>query len=133
MPPDNSCLRLSGPLRSPAAVVLIAALAIRAGVLWGLPGGFARDIDGYAAVADNLLRHGVFGYGERATAFRPPLYPILLAAVRAPGWSWTWGAGILHLVLGVATVALAMSLGRRLGLGEQAWIAGVLTACDPLL
>ncbi|GAB6187357.1 ArnT family glycosyltransferase [Thermopirellula anaerolimosa] len=133
MPPNPFKNRLSGPLRSSAAIVLIAALAIRAGVIWGVPGGFAEDIDGYAAVADNLVQHGVFGYGERATAFRPPLYPVLLACVRATGLPWIWGAGILHLVLGLATVALAMSLARRLGLGREAWPAGVLTACDPLL
>lgn len=126
-------MRVRGFLRSTAAVVLIAAVAIRAGVIWGVPGGFAEDIDAYAAVADNLVRHGVFGYGERATAFRSPLYPVLLAGVRATGLSWTWGAGGLHLILGVATVALAMSLARRLGVGEGAWLAGLLTACDPLL
>lgn len=126
-------MRLRGPLRSPTAVVLIAAVAIRAGVIWGVPGGFAEDIDAYAAVADNLLRYGVFGYGERATAFRPPLYPVLLAGVRATGLSWTWGVGGLHLILGVATVALAISLARRLGLVEAAWLAGLLAACDPLL
>lgn len=131
MPSETPNARLRGP--SPTAVVLIAALVIRAGVLWGVPGGFSRDIDGYAAVADNLLRHGVFGYGERATAFRPPLYPVLLAAVRASGLSWTWGAGILHLALGLATVSLAMALARRWGFGAWAWIAGILTACDPLL
>lgn len=133
MPPKSNSKRMNVRLRSPAAVVLIAAVAIRAGVIWGVPGGFAEDIDGYAAVADNLVRHGVFGYGERATAFRPPLYPILLAGVRATGLSWIWGAGSLHLILGVATVALAISLARRLGLGGGAWLAGLLTACDPLL
>ncbi len=128
-----SIMRVPSPFRSSATVVLIVAVIVRAGVLWGVPGGLAEDVDSYAAVADNLLHHGVFGYGDRATAFRPPLYPILLATCRSTGLPWIGSAGAAHLLLALATVALSIGLARRLGLGEQAWIAGLLVICDPIL
>src|SRR5262245_28711867 len=37
------------------------------------------DGEEYADVAHSLVDHGVFGYAGRASAFRPPAYPWLMA------------------------------------------------------
>ena len=52
-------------------------------------------------------------------------------------WRWTItpvAIGVLHVVLGVATVWLVMVLGRWGGLGSRAAaLAALLVACDPIL
>ncbi|MDX1402470.1 MAG: M20/M25/M40 family metallo-hydrolase, partial [Kiloniellales bacterium] len=61
----------------------------------------------------------------RPTAFRPPLYPLLLAAI---GWGDRVPAvavGILHLLLGVATVGLVEALSRRWDLASHGAVAEV--------
>jgi hypothetical protein len=66
------------------------------------------------------------------TAYRPPLYPLLLAGcLRIDGRT---AIGLLHVLLGVGTVALTLLLGRAWGLGRNAAAAAaLLVACDPIL
>lgn len=124
------------------ALVMLAGL-LRGGWLAGAGDIFRDDPDTYRQLARNLLTDGVFGYrvpdaatGRPAlqpTAYRPPLYPLLLAAV---GWTDFVGSisvGVLHGVLGVATVLLVFSLAQAWGLGRWAWCAALLVACDPIL
>ncbi|MEO8084216.1 MAG: glycosyltransferase family 39 protein, partial [Ardenticatenales bacterium] len=63
----------------------------------------------------------------------PPLYYLLLAA-----WSRAFGHGVLALralsaVLGAATVAATIAIGRRLGGRRVALVAGALAATSPYL
>ena len=44
-----------------------------------------RDPDGYRRLAENLAAYGVLGNGQRPSAFRPPLYPILLRRLAIDG------------------------------------------------
>jgi 4-amino-4-deoxy-L-arabinose transferase-like glycosyltransferase len=124
------------------ALVTLAGL-VRGGWLAGCGEIFRDDPDTYRQLARNLLTDGVFGYrvpdaatGRLAlqpTAYRPPLYPLLLAAV---GWTDFVGSvsvGVLHGVMGVATVLLVFSLAQAWGLGRWAWCAALLVACDPIL
>jgi 4-amino-4-deoxy-L-arabinose transferase-like glycosyltransferase len=112
----------------------LAVVLIRAGVIGAMPAGLrGGDPDGYRALAENVWREGTFGREGRPTAYRPPLYPLLIAPVAAWGQGSFLALAALHVVLGAATVLLAADLGRRAGLGGAAWLAAVLVACDPIL
>lgn len=114
--------------------LLAVSLLIRGGVPAFTPGALADDPDGYRRLAENLLRHGTLGNGDAPTAYRPPLYPLMLAGCLAFGGSGGPAIGILHLALGLLTVWLAFQLGRRWGLGRgPAALAAGLVACDPIL
>jgi 4-amino-4-deoxy-L-arabinose transferase-like glycosyltransferase len=114
--------------------VLLLALLVRAGLLLLTPGALTTDPDGYRRLAENLVEHGTFGAGDVPTAYRPPLYPVLLSACLTMG-DWSRAAiGVLHLLLGLCTVGLVLLLGRWLGLGNRiAALAALLIAVDPIL
>ena len=102
--------------------VLLAALIVRGGALWALRGNLDGDPDAYRQIAENLLRHGVFAMGDSddpppPTAFRPPLYPIVLSNLPdASGHNVSLGkVAVLHVLLGVATVWLTWLVARRVG------------------
>ncbi|RMG04409.1 MAG: phospholipid carrier-dependent glycosyltransferase [Planctomycetota bacterium] len=115
---------------APAGLVL--GVVLRIACAFG-PGAFVDDPDGYRLVAENLVTEGVFGYGTRPTAYRPPLYPLLLAALR-PDWvGFAFRLACCHLVLGLGTAAIVWVLGRRYGLGKYAVVPPALVLVDPLL
>ncbi len=115
------------------ARLILVALVVRGGVLVLSPRALEDDPDGYRAVAENLLRHGTFGAGNTPTAYRPPLYPLMLAPCLALG-PWSRAAiGVLHVGLGVATVWLTFRVAQRWGLGRWALPAALLVALDPIL
>jgi len=113
--------------------LIVLALVVRGGALLVAPNPFATDPDGYRRVAENLLEHGCFGHGEVPTAYRPPLYPLLLAPCVACGAYARAAIALLHLAAGVATVWLVFRLAEQWGLGRYAILAAVLVACDPIL
>lgn len=89
----------------------------------------ARNIsngDGFSTVFPGLELH--------ATAFRPPLYPVLLAL---PTWIFgddvLWPARLLSLLLGVGVVALTFVLVRRISTLRAAVVASLAVACFPPL
>lgn len=124
--------RLLTIARHPVAVVVIACL-IRGGVIGLRMEQLARDPDGYRALAENLLANGVFGSGEIPTAYRPPLYPLLLAGCVKLSTNSTVAIAVLHFLLGVATVVLTIVLARQWRLNSFGPLAGLLVACDPIL
>jgi len=122
-------------------LILLLAFCVRGGVLLAGWPRFRDDPDGYRQLAQNLLDHGTFGYtvvrdGERRivpTAYRPPVYPLVLAAVGTIGGVGVPTVAWLHLVFGVATVALvyAVAVGP---LGSRvASLAALLVTFDPIL
>ena len=140
-------LRLCVRFVCSVSFVLCVALFLRCGVLLLVPHALQDDTDGYRRLAENLVEHGTFGaeqlsplplgesQGEGVpTAFRPPLYPLVLTGCVAFG-NYSRGAiGVLHVALGVATVGLVLVLGRCCGLGRRgAAMAALLVACDPIL
>ncbi len=110
------------------------ALVIRAAVLLLTPNALQADPDGYRAVAENLLQHGVLGHGPQPTAKRPPLYPLILAGCAVFGSAARGVLSLLHLAMGGATVWLAWHLARTCRLRRrQRWLVAALMAADPLL
>jgi hypothetical protein len=149
--------------------LLLIALLVRGGVLWAMRGNLAQDPDAYREIAENLLRHGEFALGKggpeggrqpfHPTAYRPPLYPVLLSNLpTADGQQVSLAkVAVLHLALGVASVWLTWLTARRVGqaslactgppsqtgtIGGPAFatanlshptIAGLIVALDPIL
>ena len=122
--------------------LLTLAAIVRGGWLAADYGSLRQDPDTYRQLARHLLSDGTFGYripgdaGTRRlqpTAYRPPLYPLVLAAC---GWVDDVGVAsiaILHAVAGIATVLLVYRLSQAWELGRWGFWAAVLTACDPIL
>lgn len=118
-------------------VILVAALVARAGVVALTPdfapifdaADFARHAssiaagDGYAA-----SQLGV----EGPTAFRPPLYPLLLAAIDGLGGSLA-AQRLAGALLGVVTVLLVYLIADRLWGRRVAVAAGAIAAVFPPL
>jgi 4-amino-4-deoxy-L-arabinose transferase-like glycosyltransferase len=119
-------------------LLLTASLAVRGAYLALGPTDFP-DVDAYGYLARQCVEHGEYARAGRPTAFRPPLYPLVLAVVAclqsAGGGSPLDPVGIalLHLAVGLGTVYLTLLLGRRLRLGGFAYLAAGLVAVDPLL
>ncbi|HWB09611.1 MAG TPA: glycosyltransferase family 39 protein [Pirellulales bacterium] len=111
----------------------LLALFVRGGVLVARYDRLSADPDGYRALAQNLVEHGVLGRGSQPTAYRPPLYPIVLAACIAGPWKSETTIALLHLAFGVATVAATVWLAKRWKLNAFSYLAGALVACDPIL
>ena len=89
----------------------------------------ARNVaagDGYSAVFPQLELH--------ATAFRPPLYPLLLAL---PTWIFgpdaLWPARLFSVLFGVGAVALTVVFVNRIGGLFAAAVAGTAVALYPPL
>ena len=86
-----------------------------------------EDVDAYLAIGRAVWQTGTFGAGG-PTAFRPPLYPILIAPAAAD--SLWWARGLLNVLAGGATLGLTASLARLLGVA--AWAAAGLVAASPI-
>ncbi|HUY93037.1 MAG TPA: glycosyltransferase family 39 protein [Pirellulales bacterium] len=116
-------------------LVLAFAVFIRAGAFNLRHDTLVSDPDGYRRLARNLLGEGVFGNDEKPTAYRPPLYPLLLVpclAVEDQHLTF-FAIRLLHVVLGVGTVGAVLWLGARWKLGRWSLLAALLVACDPIL
>lgn len=118
--------------RHTSIAVLGLALVVRVGVLVAKPELLETDPDGYVALAEGLRDGRGFVASGSATAFRPPLYPLLLApAIGVLGR--TLGIAVVQLLAGLAVVRGTEVLGRRWGLGRGAIVAAVVVAVEPLL
>ena len=115
--------------------VLLAALLVRGGVGYAQVDQLATDPDSYRLLAENIVRLHSFTLEDRAepTAFRPPLYPLLLAVTSISKQILPWEVFWLHLTLGVLTVGLTFYWAMQVGLGKWRSLAGLLVAVDPIL
>lgn len=126
-------MKLRDAVRATLPILLIA-FAIRGATLLLLANGLDKDPDAYWRLAANLVQHGTFGQNDVPTAFRPPVYPLALTGCVAFGQYGRLAVGLLHLLLGLATVAMTFALGKRWGLPRcGAALAAILVACDPIL
>lgn len=114
--------------------LILVGLAVRTAALAAYWPQLATDPDQYRGIAENLA--GGVGYcvpkTVRPTAFRPPLYPLLLAAALTTG-TGTAGIAIFHMLLAATTLSLTAVCAWRLRLGWAGLVAGLLVALDPLL
>ncbi len=115
-------------------VVIVLALALRGLAMSRGPACF-DDPDNYLSLARSLAEGKGLSLAGRPTAYRPPLYPIMLAPlVAALGSCAPIGVAILHLVLGAGTTWLAAASARAMGLSRpRSIIAAFIVACDPVL
>ncbi len=115
------------------AVVLVGLL-LRIGVVVTHSSELSLDRDAYLGIARGIQEgRGYSSPGSvHPTAYRPPLYPLLLAPVAGADQAWLRGG--LQILLGTAAVALTWRTARRWGLGPGlAAVAAGLIAIDPLL
>jgi len=115
------------------ALLGVAAL-LRAGILWNYGSLLNEDRDHYRRIGDRIAAGE--GYVDpntgSPTAYRPPLYPVLLALLIFCGGG-TAAISVFQLLLGVGTIGLTMACAHRLKLKRAALLAGLLVAVDPLL
>jgi hypothetical protein len=95
------------------------------------------DPDRYLVMARALAQGQGYVWEGRPTAYRPPLYPLILAplvAVFRGRTALAWGVVGLHVALGAATVWLTGSAARRWGYSAgQCLAAATIVALDPVL
>ncbi|PHS00442.1 MAG: hypothetical protein COA78_23950 [Blastopirellula sp.] len=113
------------------AITIIVRIAVSAVSLSKLE----DDPDSYRLLATNLIHKQSFTLDDPAepTAFRPVLYPLLLAATSRSGSVLPAEVAALHLVLGALTVAGVYAWVFHLGYRKQAFAAAVLVGIDPVL
>lgn len=84
------------------------------------------DAPYYITLAENLVLGKGFAYGNQPTAFRPPLYPIMLAIlVKTSGSNYVLLLRIFQFFFSLITVYL-IALSATLLFGKQAWRHGIL-------
>jgi 4-amino-4-deoxy-L-arabinose transferase-like glycosyltransferase len=128
-----------GRWRTRLTWVLILAAATRAALIIATPHftlfGDPADYERWAvslATGHGFPTTSIASPGT-PSAFRPPGYPLLLAAVYAPLGVHPLAGREIGALLGVLTVGLIAALGRRLG-GERIGLwAGVIAAVFPPL
>ncbi|MBC8352602.1 MAG: glycosyltransferase family 39 protein [Planctomycetes bacterium] len=113
--------------------VALCALVIRVAFVVVMAESLDADPDAYRRIAENVRQHGVYGSGSSPTAFRPPLYPVLLAALAMGGEVSPSMTGGLNVLFGVATVVLTFLLAKQWRLGQWSFLAAALVAIDPIL
>ncbi len=127
---------------SPFLIVLLIALSVRLvdffSMLGQQPNIFSvRDADGYVNIASNLIDTG--SYSRELTSdpasdmTRPPLYPLLLAALMQLSGENGNLLVFVHIILGTITAGLTYAVGRELKIPPQfAFMGSILIALDPL-
>ena len=114
-----------------AARLAVVALAGNELIAWWSGGS---DAPAYVTLASNIAEGRGFSYAGQPTAFRPPLYPLLLAGMmRAFGSHYVLAMRVLQFVAGLLTAYLCWRLGRRMFSREAARGALVFTLFLPTL
>ncbi len=128
---------------SPFLLVLLIALSVRLvdffSMLGQKPNIFTvRDADGYVNIARNLIETGSYSreltFDSAPDMTRPPLYPLLLAALmRLFGENGNLIV-LVQILLGIILVGLTYAITRELKISPWfSFLGSVLIALDPLL
>jgi len=112
--------------------VSLVALLVR--LAWAIFGYWeSNDSQWYLATARNLIRNRLFSAdGIRPTAYRPPLYSSLIAALWFGDSEPVWQVLLVHVLLGTLTVALVYLIARKHASRSTALIASVGLALAPM-
>lgn len=115
------------------ALLVLAAL-LRLGVICWKPDSLAEDRDLYWGIAKRLAAGDGFVHPDlgHPTAYRPPLYPLMLAGIVLVGGGTKLLAAV-QISLSVTTVWLTWRLAHKLGLKSNALLAAAFVAINPLL
>ena len=113
---------------------LAIALGLRLAVIVFRPHELVLDRDAYLGIATGVAEsRGYSSPGSSvATAFRPPLYPLCLAAGLAC-FPPSIVVGGINIIAGLLTVWLTARLGSCLNFGPRRFLAALIVAIDPLL
>ncbi len=117
-------------------IATMLGLAVRIGGACLRPADLTADNDGYLAHAEMIvLGEGFVGpYTHLPTAFRPPAYPMAIAAVRWLGLSVPASVGFINIACSITTIWLTLILCSQLHLPEHvSLVATAVTVFDPLL
>ena len=115
------------------AGLLTIFVVLRIGVLWHAQADLHLDPDAYLGIAEKLANGQGFSSPEtgQPTAYRPPLYPLLLTPVSRP--DQVGARAGLHLTLAMITFLVVWQTGRQLQLSRwQICVAILFLTCDPL-
>lgn len=109
--------------------IFITALLIRSVFILTLQNGFYfLDSLDYSQAATNLLAHGTFGEGYN----RPPMYPLVLAAIYALFGQHIVAIRLVQAVMGACIAVMIALMARRIGSKWVGTLAGVLWSVYPL-
>lgn len=92
-----------------------------------------NDKDLYLHLGRSLAESSAYERYNEPTAFRPVLYPLLIAAGIKSGITAKVWIMILHVSLAMGTVWLTVVLGRHVKDEKTGWVAGILVMVDPIL
>jgi hypothetical protein len=131
--------------RNHLILVALVAILLRLAIVGPKIGGLVDDPDHYVDLARSLTQSHQYALRGKPTAYRPPLYPVVLAALlfddqTPPGHplltktQMSWRIAVLHGLLGAGAAYLTTIAARRFGLSPRlALVAGLIVAVDPLL
>lgn len=128
---------------------VVITVLVRTGIILVSPTAFQEDPDAYRAIATTIAKHNVFGITDsdgqpRATAFRPPLYPLILSSLCTPSELPKFRVAAMHVIFAAVTSMLVFDCVLRLpgysGVHfgrirrpDLALLASVTVAIDPIL
>jgi 4-amino-4-deoxy-L-arabinose transferase-like glycosyltransferase len=130
----NSAPRIGSSTGLATVLAVIASMLIRGALMSSGTGRF-DDPDNYLPLARSLAAGEGLAIKGRLTAYRPPLYPLLLAPIlKLSGDRAMAMIAMFHLMLGAATVGVTALAARRWGLtGWRVAAAAWIVALDPVL
>ena len=113
---------------------LVAAIALRGLVVWLRADELTADRDVYLGIARGVAEaRGFCSPGSTVpTAFRPPLYPLMLAGLMVAVPAGV-AVAFVNGLFGVAAVWATWRASQCLGLGRAGLLAALLVGVDPLL
>ena len=113
---------------------LLAAIALRGLVIWLHADELAADRDAYLGIARGVAElRGFCSPGSTApTAFRPPLYPLMVGALMA-AVPTSVAVVLVNGLFGVAAVWATWRASQCLVMGRAGLLAAFLVGVDPLL
>ena len=141
-PVDRAVVASSGGRRWPLWVVPVVTGLVTRGLFWVVvsPTWVPRsDAAQYVALARALAGGDGFsstfpGGAMHATAFRPPLYPVLLSVpTRVVGPDVLWPGRLLAILIGLGLIAATVTYTARIAGHRAGLVAGLAVAVAPSL
>jgi hypothetical protein len=120
--------------RGGLAAILLVAIALRGLLIWLRADELTADRDAYLGLARSVAEaRGFCVPGSTvATAFRPPLYPLMLGSLMVAVPAGV-AVALINGLLGVAAVWATWRASQCLGLGRAGLLGALLVGVDPLL